>query len=92
MAKQKIYTQAELDSAKQLLADLPDLSRNKIGQAEALEQLKDQIIVLSGQKGYSVPEIREALDSVGVKTTAKAISDLLAVRKRAPSKVKSTSE
>lgn len=92
MAKQKTYTQTELDSAKQLLADLPDLSRNKIGQAEALQQLKDQIIILSSQKGYTVPEIREALDSVGIKATAKAIGDLVAVRKRAPSKVKSTSE
>lgn len=92
MAKQKTYTQDELELARQKLSELPDLSRNKIGQAEALEQLKDQIIVLSSQKGYSVQEIRESLDSVGVKTTAKAISDLLAVRKRTPSKAKSASE
>lgn len=92
MARAKTYTQNELDSAKQLLAELPDLSKNKIAQPEALEQLKDQIIVLSSQKGYTVPEIRDALASVGITATAKAINDILAVRKRVTTKKKSATE
>lgn len=92
MAKQKTYTQDELELARQKLSELPDLSRNKIGQAEALEQLKEQIVLLSDQKGYSVAEIREALKSVGIPVTANAINDLLAVRKRVPAKKKAAAE
>lgn len=92
MAKQKTYTQDELELARQKLSELPDLSRNKIGQAEALEQLKEQIVLLSDQKGYSVAEIREALKSVGIQVTANAINDLLAVRKRVPAKKKVAAE
>lgn len=92
MAKQKTYTQDELELARQKLSELPDLSRNKIGQAEALGQLKEQIVLLSDQKGYSVAEIREALKSVGILVTANAINDLLAVRKRVPVKKKAAAE
>ncbi|WP_241509641.1 mobilization protein [Pseudomonas ovata] len=92
MAKQKTYTQDELELARQKLSELPDLSRNKIGQTEALEQLKEQIVLLSNQKGYSVTEIREALKSVGILVTANAINDLLAVRKRVSAKKKPAAE
>lgn len=92
MAKQKTYTQDELELARQKLSELPDLSRNKIGQTEALEQLKEQIVLLSNQKGYSVTEIREALKSVGITVTVNAINDLLAVRKRTTTKKRSAAE
>lgn len=83
MAK-KTFTQSELDQARQALEDLPDLSRQKISQAEMLASLKEQIVLLSSSKGYSVAEIRAALSSVGVTVTTKAISDMVATRKRAP--------
>lgn len=87
MAKQT-FTQAELDQARQALEDLPDLSRQKISQADMLASLKEQIVLLSSSKGYSVAEIKAALASVGVTVTTKAISDMVATRKRAPGRKK----
>ncbi|RYF40088.1 MAG: mobilization protein [Cytophagaceae bacterium] len=87
MAKQT-FTQAELDQALQALEDLPDLSRQKISQADMLASLKEQIVLLSSSKGYSVAEIKAALSSVGVTVTTKAISDMVATRKRAPTRKK----
>ncbi|WPP02553.1 mobilization protein (plasmid) [Pseudomonas sp. HR96] len=87
MAKQT-FTQAELDQARQALEDLPDLSRQKISQADMLASLKEQIVLLSSSKGYSVAEIKAALASVGVTVTTKAISDMVATRKRAQGRKK----
>jgi len=53
MAAPKIFTQQQLEDAKKSLSELPDLSPNKIPQSEFLEALKDQIITLSTQKGYT---------------------------------------
>ena len=82
MSRAKTFTQAELDAAKKKLQDLPDLSKDKIGQADALQELKVQIIALSSSKGYSVAEIKSALESVGVSVTAKSITDLIAVNSK----------
>lgn len=84
----RTYTQEELEKARNALSELPDLSRDKISQAEMLDSLKDQIILLSSQKGYSIAEIKSALESVGVTVTAKAISELLSTRKRSPGRKK----
>ena len=84
----KTFTQAELDQARQALEDLPDLSRQKISQADMLASLKEQIVLLSSSKGYSVAEIKSALSSVGVAVTTKAIADMVATRKRAPARKK----
>ncbi|MBW5416297.1 mobilization protein [Pseudomonas sp. MAG002Y] len=84
----RTYTQEELEKARNALSELPDLSRDKISQAEMLDSLKDQIILLSSQKGYSIAEIKSALESVGVTVTAKAISELLSTRKRSSGRKK----
>lgn len=91
MAK-KTFTQQELDQARQALEDLPDLSRQKISQADMLASLKEQIVLLSSSKGYSVAEIKAALSSVGVDVTTKAIADMVATRKRAPGRKKTETD
>lgn len=91
MAK-KTYTQEDIEKARAALEDLPDLSRQKLGQAEALAELKDQIILLSSSKGYSNAEIKSALAQVGIEVTTKAIADVMATRKRAPGRKKANAD
>jgi outer membrane protein assembly factor BamA len=88
MAKTKVYTQTQLDAAKQKLADLPDLSRDKIPAPEALKELKEQIVELASKKGYTIAEIKTALEGVGVTVTTKSISELIEApkKRRAPNK------
>ncbi|MEB8059300.1 hypothetical protein [Pseudomonas fulva] len=82
MATPKTFTQAQLEAAKQKLEALPDLSRNKITQANFIEHLKDQIIALSKDKGYDSNEIKAALLDVGVKVSAKDVDALINPTKR----------
>lgn len=88
MAKSKTYTQDQLEAAKQKLDALPDLSKNKISTPEMLAALKDQILALSESKGYSVPEIKSALEMANVQASVKAISEVIATSRkpRAPRK------
>lgn len=88
MAKSKTYTQQELEAARQTLADLPDLSKDKISTPEMLSALKEQILALSESKGYSVPEIKSALEMANVQASVKAISEVIASSRkpRAPRK------
>jgi len=82
MAKSKTYTQEQLATAKQTLAELPDLSRDKISTPDLLAALKEQIVALSEKKGYSIAEIKSALNSVSVDASTKAISEILASSKK----------
>lgn len=82
MAKSKTYTQEQLASAMQKLAELPDLSKDKISTPELLAALKEQIVALSESKGYSIAEIKSALTSVSVDASTKAISEILASSKK----------
>ncbi|MGN9498411.1 mobilization protein [Pseudomonas syringae pv. aptata] len=85
MARAKTYTQDQLQTAQAALKELPDLRANKIPAPEALEQLRDQIVILASKKGYSKGEIKKALADVGIDVSEKAISDTIGVKpKRAP--------
>ncbi|WP_233903633.1 mobilization protein [Pseudomonas amygdali] len=83
MAKQKTFTQQDLEAARQKLADLPDLSKDKMSQAEVLQSLKEQIVELCSAKGYSVSEVKQALADVGLNVSVREITDLTTKRKRA---------
>lgn len=83
MADKKWFTTEDVELAKSALDDLPDLTEKRLTKSDVLEKLKDQIILLSGQKGYSVDDIRSALESVGIQTSVKAIREILSSHKRA---------
>lgn len=78
MATPKTFTAEQLEDARKKLADLPDLSPNKISQADFVEQLKDQIITLAKSKGYEASDIKAVLGDLGVKMSAKDVDALLA--------------
>jgi hypothetical protein len=92
LSRQKTFTRTELESAKQMLADLPDLKQDKISQDDLLESLKDELLLLTNQKGYSKLEIKKVLADLGLNVTAKKIAELLAPVKRSPGRRKAASE
>lgn len=88
MAKQKTYTQKDLEAARQKLAELPDLSQDKLSQAQVLQTLKAEIVELCTSKGYTVTEVKQALADVGLNVSAKEITDLTTARKRTAPRTK----
>ncbi|PHN79063.1 mobilization protein [Pseudomonas syringae pv. cerasicola] len=70
------------------MADLPDLSKDKMSQAEVLQSLKEQIVELCSAKGYSVSEVKQALADVGLNVSVREITDLTTKRKRAAPRAK----
>ncbi|SEE90718.1 mobilization protein [Pseudomonas coleopterorum] len=89
MAKQKTFTQQELENARQKLAELPDLSKDKMSQADVLQSLKEQIVDLCSAKGYTVAEVKQALADVGMNVSARDITELTTTRKRSGPRAKS---
>jgi len=82
MADKKWFTAEDVEVAKMALDELPDLTEKRLTKSDVLEKLKDQIILLSGSKGYSVEDIRSALEGVGIQTSVKAIREILNAQKK----------
>lgn len=82
MTDKKWFTKDDVEMAKLALNDLPDLTEQRMTKSDVLDQLKEQIITLSSSKGYSVEDIRNALETAGVKTSTKAIREILSTRKK----------
>jgi len=79
MASKKYYTVEQLEKAKEMLEELPDLKKMRLTKDDILENLKAQIIKLALNKGYVSEDIKSALESedikVGLKSIQKIISD-----------------
>lgn len=74
MALRNVFTQEQLDEARAKLENLPDLTPQRITREAALENLKDTILVLAKEKGYTVADIKSALDAMEFRFSEKAIS------------------
>ncbi|HEY3591126.1 MAG TPA: molybdopterin-guanine dinucleotide biosynthesis protein MobC [Buttiauxella sp.] len=77
MAANSFYTQEQLELAKIQLAELPDLNASRMKGKDVLSHLREQLIELSVKKGYSVAEIKSALDLVGIIVSVKAIKEAI---------------
>lgn len=86
MTDKKWYSVEDIELAKSTLSEMPDLTPIRLTKSDVLEQLKEQIVELSLKKGYSVEDIRSALDSAGVKTSAKSVRDVLNSSRKSPSR------
>lgn len=86
MAEKKWYSTEDVELAKSSLDDLPDLTPTRLTKTDVLEQLKDKIIELANSKGYSVEDIRSALESAGIPTSIKAIREILNSGKKSASR------
>lgn len=88
MANVRFYTQEQLESARKSLCELPDLKPNKLTTSDVLESLKEQIVTLSMEKGYSLADIKSALNVVGITASEKGINDILRASKQSQKKRK----
>ncbi|WP_099319789.1 hypothetical protein [Erwinia amylovora] len=91
MAVRNVFTQEQLDEARRKLENLPDLTPQRITREAALENLKGTILVLAKEKGYTVADIKSALDAMEFRFSEKAISAVVnetsGKKKRVPRKV-----
>ncbi|EMK4819713.1 molybdopterin-guanine dinucleotide biosynthesis protein MobC [Salmonella enterica subsp. enterica serovar Bareilly] len=90
MTDKKWYSVEDIELAKSALSEMPDLTPTRLTKSAVLEQLKEQIVELSLKKGYSVEDIRSALDSAGIKASAKSVRDILNSTKKSPSRTSRT--
>ncbi|MFP2268080.1 molybdopterin-guanine dinucleotide biosynthesis protein MobC [Citrobacter braakii] len=90
MTDKKWYSVEDIELAKSALSEMPDLTPTRLTKSDVLEQLKEQIVELSLKKGYSVEDIRSALDTVGIKASAKYVRDVLNSTKKSPSRTSRT--
>ncbi|EEI3608740.1 molybdopterin-guanine dinucleotide biosynthesis protein MobC [Salmonella enterica] len=86
MTDKKWYSIEDIELAKAALSEMPDLTPTRLTKSAFLEQLKEQIVELSLKKGYSVEDIRSALDTAGIKASAKSVRDVLTSAKKSPSR------
>lgn len=77
MAVRNVFTQEQLDEARLKLENLPDLTPQRITRDGALEKLKDSILVLAKEKGYTVSDIKSVLDEMEFRFSEKAISAVI---------------
>lgn len=96
MAVRNVFTQEQLDEARRKLENLPDLTPQRITREGALENLKDTILVLAKEKGYTVADIKSALDAMEFRFSSKAISAVInegnGKKKRQPRKADAEKE
>ncbi|ECC9924539.1 molybdopterin-guanine dinucleotide biosynthesis protein MobC [Salmonella enterica subsp. enterica] len=90
MTDKKWYSVEDIELAKSALSEMPDLTPTRLTKSAVLEQLKEQIVELSLKKGYSVEDIRSALDSAGIKASAKSVRDILNSTKKSSSQTSRT--
>lgn len=81
MVVQKFYSQDDVELAKMKLGELPDLKLARLTKSDVLAELKEQIISLYDDKGYTVEDIRTALEAAGIPAGVKAIRDIV-IRKK----------
>lgn len=81
----------QLEQAKKILAELPEPVKNTFTVSEALEEMKDKIVVMM-DKGHLLEDIVEALNKAGISITAARFKilwgKLYPTRKRKSRKVK----
>lgn len=96
MAVRNVFTQEQLDEARVKLENLPDLTPQRITRDGALENLKDSILVLAKEKGYTVADIKSVLDAMEFRFSEKAISAVInegtGKKKRQPRKTDAEKE
>ncbi|MDE8558969.1 hypothetical protein [Pantoea vagans] len=77
MATQQFFTQEQIEEAKLKLENLPDLSPKRITRNEALDSLRETILMLAKEKGYNAKDIKSVLDGMQFGFSERAISDVL---------------
>ncbi|WP_249539097.1 hypothetical protein [Escherichia coli] len=77
MAARNFYTKEQIEQAKKQLEALPDLTETRLTGKDVLEGLKSQIMELATRKGYSVKDIKSALESCQITVSERAIKEII---------------
>lgn len=77
MAPKIFFTTEQVEAAKLMLSELPDLTKNRITREELLSELKEEIIRLSSSKGYTPSEIKSSLEKISITISEKSIQDIV---------------
>ncbi|EKS6645668.1 mobilization protein MobC [Enterobacter hormaechei] len=92
MAATTFYTKEQIEAARLQLDELPDLTQTRLTGKDVLESLKAQIVELSVRKGYSVKDIKSALESCQIQVSERAIKEALSSQKNTRKKGSSTTK
>lgn len=91
----KTYNSNDVAKVKNVLAQLPDVTHERQRKQDVLASLKDDILLLTTEKGYTLDEVLEKLHAAGMEDVN--IRDLKTLsegkrpkRQRAPSRNKAT--
>ncbi len=90
MTSAKFYSQDDVELARAALNELPDLKKARLTKADVLSELKPAIVSLYDDKGYTVEDIRAALENVGIQASTKAIREMV-IRKKMAKKTSTSS-
>ncbi|WP_118987950.1 molybdopterin-guanine dinucleotide biosynthesis protein MobC [Photorhabdus sp. CRCIA-P01] len=82
MASQKFFSIEEIKLAKEQLQEMPDLNKQRMTLDQALDDMKDDLLVLFNKKGYKIYEIKSALDSVGITVSTRKINEIISNNKK----------
>ena len=77
MNAKKWFSENDVSTARERLCALPDLTQERLTRAEVLGQLRDEIRTLHKKKGYTLSELRQQLESVGITASEKMLRDIL---------------
>ncbi|EIX9434447.1 MobC [Klebsiella pneumoniae] len=63
--KSKLYSTTDIESIRGQLAELPDVTQERLQKRDVLDSLKSDIETLIKNKGYTLSEILEHLKNFG---------------------------
>lgn len=63
--KSKLYSATDIESIRGQLAELPDVTQERLQKRDVLDSLKSDIETLIRKKGYTLSEILEHLKNFG---------------------------
>lgn len=83
LSKAKQYSQADIESMRSKLSDLPDVTQERLQKKDVLDSLRDDINALMTSKGYTLSEVHEHLKNFGfMDVTLRDLKEITAGKKK----------
>lgn len=83
LSKAKQYSQTDIESMRSKLAELPDVTQERLQKRDVLDSLRDDINALMTSKGYTLNEVHEHLKNFGfLDVTLRDLKEITAGKKK----------
>lgn len=83
LSKAKQYSQTDIESMRSKLAELPDVTQERLQKRDVLDSLRDDINSLMTSKGYTLNEVHEHLKNFGfLDVTLRDLKEITAGKKK----------